>query len=306
TASRGRVCIVASSASKANVAQASMLRDALGGRAEVIAAASGRSVDVAFPASTLVQFDLDVELATPRGAPPARVFVRMNRDDPEALVRALARLRDTHPGAQLQYTRPFGDAGNGAAKLPVEYPWIDPSLSGHGALHAAVSDAVTVGRAYRLDDHPNDPALYRRLMAGGIRIATPSTPFLVRAFRDDPTQSRPLWQTGATHAMPDIVLLRLRPGHRGRADASILEALAAARSVVVFEDTIGAREWIDHGRNGFIVRTETEAEACVAELARDSELRAAVGLAARVAAVRIMDVQRANARVFYLGVSVNE
>jgi glycosyltransferase involved in cell wall biosynthesis len=180
----------------------------------------------------------------------------------EALLRALTRLRDAYPHAQLQFTRPFEDiVAPVAGAMPVEYPWI-----AEAAFAAALPDApktqIAIGRTGPPelgDDHPNDPAFYRRLMDDGYRVVVPATSFLRRAFRDDPSGVRPELVEGGALAgrpdLPDVMLFRGRPGRRGDADARILAAMAAARPVIVFAQALGAREWIEQGRTGFVVES---------------------------------------------------
>jgi len=81
--------------------------------------------------------------------------------------------------------------------------------------------------------------------------------------------------------------------------------MAAARPVVAFGHGIAAREWFDGG-TGFVVETEDDARRCIAQLAADPALRRDVGLAARAAVKALSTEQRARARAFYFGVSVNE
>jgi glycosyltransferase involved in cell wall biosynthesis len=85
----------------------------------------------------------------------------------------------------------------------------------------------------------------------------------------------------------------------------VLEAMAAARPVVVFAHALAAVEWIDDGATGFVVASEDEACERIARLAADGELRQRMGLAARNAARAVIVAQRARLRAFYLGVSVN-
>ena len=157
------------------------------------------------------------------------------------------------------------------ASMPVEYPWIDEALFA-AALPDASTTRISIGRTGPSDpgdDHPNDPALYRRLMEDGYRVAVPSTPFLRRAFRDDPSAPRPELTEGGAN-LPDVMLFRGRRGrHRGDGDARVLAAMAAARPVVVFAQTLGAREWIEQGRTGFVVESEDDARRCIDGLARD-------------------------------------
>jgi len=101
--------------------------------------------------------------------------------------------------------------------------------------------------------------------------------------------------------MPGIVLHRGHDGGRGCADERILAAMAAARPVVVFTGALGASEWIEDGRTGFVVDTADEARNRISLLARDPSLRAAMGGAAREAAIELMRRQRERALRFYFG-----
>ncbi len=298
------LCVIVAAA---DTAAAQRLGDTLGARARV---ATEGARDLA-GASTLVLFDAAIELTRPRAVgAPARVVVRMNRDDPESLVRSLARVADAYPGARLDVTRPFAEAApDDARAVPVDYPWIDAALLDVAPAPARADAAVTVGRTWApggADDHPNDPALYRALAADGHRVMVTATPFLERAFRDDPKATRPTFRPPAAPGadLPDVVLHRGRPGHRGASDVHLLEAMAAARPVVVFADAIGAREWLRDGANGFVVADEQAARSCILRLARDARLRALIGRAARETARELVEDRRDRARAFYLGVSV--
>jgi len=99
--------------------------------------------------------------------------------------------------------------------------------------------------------------------------------------------------------MPDVVLHRGRPGGRGCADERIFAAMAAGRPVVVFAGALGASEWIENGRTGFVVTTGDDARSIIGLLARDDALRAGVGGAAREAVIELLRRQRERARRFY-------
>ncbi|HSC97863.1 MAG TPA: tetratricopeptide repeat protein, partial [Casimicrobiaceae bacterium] len=291
---------------------ANRMREALGERAAVLAIEPGSTLPMSMAGTCLVLVDDDLDFEATCDADPARVVVRMNHYDVAPLVRALARLRDLFPRAQLQFTRTCEGTGTGIARaMPVEYPWVDASLL---AVAPPENNAViTVGRqgpAVASEDHPNDPALYRALLVDGHRVRVPPTPFLQRAFRDDAPESRPEFHSersdGRPDAIPDVVFYRGRPSSRGGADARILAAMAAARPVVVFALGLHAQEWIEHGKSGFVVDTEDDARRCINALARDQSLRQAAGAAARRAAAALLFAQRRRARAFYFGVSVNE
>ena len=82
--------------------------------------------------------------------------------------------------------------------------------------------------------------------------------------------------------------------------------MAASRAVVVFTGALGASEWIVDGRTGFVVETTDEARTRIGLLARDEPLRAAVGGAAREAAIELLRRQRERALRFYFGAGTNE
>ena len=103
--------------------------------------------------------------------------------------------------------------------------------------------------------------------------------------------------------MPDVVVYRGRPGSRGSADDRLLAAMAAGRPVVVFESGLGAAEWIDGGRTGFVVKTDDDARRCIGVLARDAALRTQIGRAAREATLDLLRRQRERALRFYFGTS---
>ena len=294
-----------------SIETANRMRDALGERAAVLAIEPGSALPMSVTGTCLVLIDDDLDFETPCDAHPARVVVRTDRDDAAPLVRALARMRDAFPSAQLQFTRACEGTGAGVARaMPVEYPWIDARLLD---VAPPEDDAViTVGRPGPADgseDHPNDPALYRAVIADGHRVLVPQTPFLRRAFSDDARESRPQFHSdngGQADRIPDILFYRGRPTSRGGADARILAAMAAARPVVVFAHGLGAREWIEHGKSGFVVDTDDDARRCINALAQDKSLRRAVATAARDTAAALLFAQRQCARAFYLGVRVNE
>jgi hypothetical protein len=290
----------------------SAMQAALGERAAVLRIDAGETLPPETAGACIVLCDTHVEFApSPRG-PPVRIVVRMDGDDPASLLRALTRCRDLCPDAVLQFTRPCEAVATGMSRAaPVEYPWLDP-LSFEQADGVLLRDPITIGRpgpATPLDDHPDDPALYRALIRDGHRVVVPQTPFLLRAFRDDRPDARPVLDAGydvLARTMPDIVLHRGRHGGRGCADERILAAMAGGRAVVVFAGALGASEWIENGRTGYVVETGDEARKRIALLARDEALRAAVGGAARETVIELLRRQRERALRFYFGAGPNE
>ena len=260
--------------------------------------------------TTLVLLEPDDEWGYLAGSlRPERIVVRVTRDDPESLLRCLARLQEVWPHSVLQFTLPHAQVARlDMQGMPIEYPWIDPALF---ALPSPTKRAALVigrpGPAAPGDDHPNDGALYRGLIADKHRIEVPDTPFLRRAFADDAVRPTLVGERAADLTLQglDVVLFRGAQGMSGSADARVLEAMAAARPVVIFAHCLGAREWIVNARTGFVVETEEEARRCLAQLAATPGLRRDIGLAARQVAVEVMEAQRPRARAFYLGVSLN-
>jgi hypothetical protein len=302
------VRIVVAAADARRLACAQRLQASLGPDAHVTALDGAGSAPPIAPGATYVLLDPALDWDAPRTHEHVRWVVRMERDDPEMLLRALVRLEERFPRATLTFTRPFDGAfADAACAMPVEYPWIDAALFQRALPHEAAKRLV-VGRAgppEPLDDHPNDPALYRRLMAEGHRVAVPGTPFLRAAFEDDPPALRPAFDDRAA-GLPDIMLCRGRPGSRGLPDARILAAMAAATPVVAFASCLGAREWIEHEGNGFLVHGEDEAMRCIALLAANPARRREIARSARDTAMMIARAQRERVGAFYLGVSVIE
>ena len=290
---------------------ASAMQAALGERAAVLRIATGATLPPETARACIVLCDADLDFAPSSRGAPARIVVRMDGDDPGPLLRALTRCRDLCPDAVLQFTRPCESVAAGMARaMPVEYPWLDAAPV-ERIDDVPRRDPITVGRpgpGTPLDDHPDDPALYRALIRDGHRVVVPGTPFLLRAFRDDRPDERPVLDAGGdvpARAMPDIVLHRGHYGGRGCADERILAAMAAGRPVVVFTGALGASEWIQDGRTGFVVETSDEARARIGLLAREEGLHAAVGGAAREAAIELIRRQRERALRFYFGIGAN-
>ena len=244
-----------------------------------------------------------------------RIVIRMPRNDPAALVRGFVRLADAASGSVCyDITLPHaGIVGPQSDSLPIEYPWIDPTFFRMDPPAAGSERALVVGRhgpPEPGEDHPDDSALYRGLAQAGHQIAVPATELLWRTLMPGSTNGVSsgieLIAPGPTLDAIDVFLYRGDPNTRGYADLRLLEAMAAARTPVVFATAIGAREWIVDGENGFVAASEEEALRRVAQLSRDRELLQRIGLAARESAMATMRAQRSRALAFYLGVNLNE
>ena len=316
-ASVRRVTIVgAFAAGSASARQALQLRQALAEFADVrIAASVDAATDGQARDRCIVFFDPDAipELGVQHIA-AKRIVIRMPRNDPAALVRGFARLSGATSDAALDFTLPHAGLVDAETNhLAIEYPWIHPSLLRADPSDPGLSRSLTVGRhgpAGTGEDHPDDLALYRELAAAGHRILVPRTESLARLlpdaeigltstaieFRDD----------GPALTEIDLFLYRGDPNQSGYADARLLEAMAAARVAVVFPASIGAREWIVDGENGFVVTSQEDAKRRITQVAEDRNLLRRIGLAARETVIAIVRRQRRRALAFYLSVNLKE
>lgn len=169
--------------------------------------------------------------------------------------------------------------------------------------------SLVVGRHSRDDPrkhHPNDPSFYRRLVGLGHRCRILGGLPLQDAFAGDGATPRiELLPAGAEDprallATLDCFLVRNAPTLYETGGTAILEAMAMALPVIVFDENCGAVEWIEPGHTGFVVRTEEEALDTVGRLAADPELRESVGEAARRHVLALAASHRASVRRFYL------
>lgn len=260
------------------------------------------------PLTTLVIVDPSDD-AWPQGdAVPRRVVVRMQRDDPEMLLRCLTRVQQRWPHANLRFTVPHAALASSLGPLAtLEYPWIGSDWFGMSSPRASTTLRVGLhGEAVDERDHPDDGALYRALIADGCEVRLAGSAFLRRAFESDRRTGPTLTNEPVSLEEVDVVVVRGDPRRGGWADQRVLEAMAAGRVVVAFEGSLGAREWIVAGETGFIVETEDEARARIAQLSASLALRNAIGEAARRMASDVVRTQRDRQRAFYFCVSVNE
>jgi uncharacterized protein YchJ len=243
-----------------------------------------------------------------------RIVIRMPRDDPAALVRSFARLAGAACGAAHDFTLPHAGLVDAEAnRLPIEYPWIDGSLLRMSPPDPRSRRPLVVGRhgpGETGEDHPDDLAFYLRLERSGHRIAVPRTESLSRLLHATGAGavSLPLAVRESGPALDEIDLFFYRgdPNYSGYADRRLLEAMAAARVVIVFPYSVGAREWIVDGENGFVVASEDDAVERIAELAANPQRLRRIGLAAREFVTATMRRQRRRALAFYLSVNLNE
>ena len=152
----------------------------------------------------------------------------------------------------------------------------------------------TVGRRSRNDHrsfHPQDPALFRRLVDDGMRVRILGGTVLMRHF--PPSQPHASLELLAADAIPadafvrdiDCVFYRTNPLHAEAGGRSIVEALAAGVPVVCAHD-VGYAELVSHGIDGFVFDRDDDDAALrhLAALQGDAALRQRMSRAARTKA----------------------
>jgi glycosyltransferase involved in cell wall biosynthesis len=171
----------------------------------------------------------------------------------------------------------------------------------------STSTAFTIGRLGRVDPlkhHPDDAALYRRLVEEGCRVRIMgSSPALeaelggmesvelLAAF----AQEAHLFLQGL-----DCFFYRTSEKLLEASGRVITEAMACGLPVVC-HNRGGYVEWIDDGRNGFLFETQQEALGILLRLKEDPALRQRVGEAARRTAEELFSTSvRSEIVEFYL------
>ena len=282
-----------------------MRRQAIALRSSLLDGSQTRAVELTIiesprPCSTLIVWEPADDVWPQGDASPRRVIVYLQRDDPEMLLRSLARLELRWPDAVLDFTRSQQGLDDDAMTR-VQYPWIDASLFERAPPRNASTLRLGLHGAASSDQlHPDDGSFHRSLLARGHRIVLPSLPAFHAAFSGDAVATGVDW---FDHEVPiaalDVVIARGDPQRHGWADARVLEAMAAARPLIAFAHALGAHEWIEQGVTGFVVQNEDEARARLAQLESSGELRNAMGAAARRRAHTIVREQAERAKVFY-------
>jgi len=151
----------------------------------------------------------------------------------------------------------------------------------------SVPDNFTIGRlsrAAREKHHPDDPALYRRLVNHGFRVKIMgATPSLVRKLGD--LRAVTLLSAHARephHFLQSLDCFFYRTSSKwlepwGRV---VTEAMACGLPVVC-HNRGGYVDVIDSGSNGFLFDTQQEALEILLRLKEDRPLRESIGTAAR-------------------------
>jgi glycosyltransferase involved in cell wall biosynthesis len=192
----------------------------------------------------------------------------------------------------------------------VEYPIVDVARFSRTTPRGREGGRMVIGRHSRddkLKHHPNDPALYRQLIARGHRLRLLGGTLLQAAFSGDPAVSAvELLPQGSEDARDflsglDCFIYRKHPQFFETCGACILEAMSTGVPVILFREGVGAAELVEHGRDGFLVETEAEALTCIDRLAADPDLRLAIGAAARRKVATVMQDQQTRIPSYYLG-----
>ncbi len=172
----------------------------------------------------------------------------------------------------------------------------------------STSTAFTIGRLSRLDPlkhHPDDAALYRRLVEEGcrIRIMGPSPALEAHLGGMESVELLPMGAQEAHLFLQglDCFFYRTSEKYLEASGRVVTEAMACGLPVVCHESG-GYAEWIDHGRNGFLFETQQEALEIVLGLKGDPALRERVGKEARRTAEELFSAASARSKIveFYL------
>lgn len=240
-----------------------------------------------------------------------RVVICVNLDLPLDLVHRMTEIEESPHVSRIDFTFP-SQLSRDISGLPgqIEYSFADVSRFTRTVPppHTAGSRLI-IGRHSRdlsIKHHPNDPALYRQLVARGHRVRLLGGTCLQKAFSGDSTaQEIELRPTGSEDARDfleglDCFIYRKHPLFLETGGTAILEAMAMALPVVVFREGVGAAEYIQHEEDGFLVDTEEEALAVIDRLAAHPGLREGVGAAARCKVTAIMGDQQEGVLAYYL------
>lgn len=244
-------------------------------------------------------------------SPFERVVICHNLAEQYAdLAQRLARLQanPSHPRVALTFPSRMFKA---FTRLPgtIEYSPVDTEKFRPRALPTAERKPLRIGRhgrAWELKYHPNDPALFRELLARGHSVHLLGGSVIAPAFSEDLDPLPELLHAGALPAPEflaglDVFLYRKHPRWMETGGTVVLEAMATALPVVVFGEDCGYAELIEDGRNGFLVASEAEACARIDELHADPALRIRLGEAARATMLKLMQRQQRALLDFYLG-----
>ncbi len=199
--------------------------------------------------------------------------------------------------------------------------WLRDSVGGTGPVQVSPIDLerfqvapatgpaerpFTVGRHSRdiaYKHHPDDPALYRRLLESGVRLRILGGTVLAPQLPAGPGLDLLPVNTESPAAFLrslDCFFYRTSPRFREPHGRVVQEAMACGLPVVCDRHG-GYADYIEHGRNGFLFDTDDEAFDLLSTLRRDPDLRQRLGQAGRATVEHLFSPESCRAVVdFYL------
>jgi glycosyltransferase involved in cell wall biosynthesis len=171
----------------------------------------------------------------------------------------------------------------------------------------STSVTFTVGRMSRADPlkhHPEDAALYRRLVDEGsqVRIMGPSPSLKAELGGIEAVTLLPAYTQEAHLFLQglDCFFYRTSEKYLEPSARVVTEAMACGLPVVCHRSG-GYAQWIEHGHNGFLFESQQEALEILLRVKEDRALRERVGREARRTAEELFsDAVRSEIVEFYL------
>lgn len=224
-------------------------------------------------------------------ASPRRVVIIFNTDQPRWLRDNLSRIAHSGCSAEVIYTSRALRTRHGGAGPVLESP-IDLERFAFRNPHDAPAQPFTVGRLSRDDSskhHADDPALYRRLAAAGIRVRLMGATCLAPQLAGTPGIE--LLPAGAQEPLEflrtlDAFIYRTADHWYEAFGRVVFEAMGAGVPVVCATRG-GYAEHLTHGHTALLCDSTDEMSAAVLALRADPQRAAAMASEARVAAVAV-------------------
>jgi glycosyltransferase involved in cell wall biosynthesis len=226
-----------------------------------------------------------------------------------------------HPHILRRRVRKLRSFGTHRVELAFASRWLRDASGYDGPVHWSPIDVqrfcvrpgprpaspFTVGRLSRdmpEKHHAGDPLLYGQLVAEGVRVRIMGGSRLRDLGPLDPrVELLPELSEEAACFLQglDCFFYRTSDAWKEPHGRVVHEAMACGLPVVCGR-TVGATEFIEHGRNGFVFDTEEQAVEILRQLRDDPALRARVGAQARSDVARIFsDEAQRRMLAFYLG-----